>query len=128
MNRVRFESAWTDWVDFFLDGVVSVSAQASESARSILDLFTEDRERIQALGRRASTVLRVHEHLQRHPYADVASVTGTTGLSHTAVAAAFRDLEMLGVVRETTGRQRDRVFEYARYMGTLSEGAEPLSD
>ena len=126
LNRVRMESAWDVWLEFFLDGVSEVSAQATDSAQRILDLFTEDRSRIQALGRRASTVLRVHDHLQRQPYTDVAAATDATGLSQPAVAAALRDLEALGIVRETTGRQRDRVFEYTRYMATLSEGAEPI--
>jgi len=36
-------------------------------------------------------------------------------------------LENLGLVRETTGRKRDRVYSYAPYLAILSEGAEPIS-
>ena len=31
------------------------------------------------------------------------------------------DLERLGVLRETTGGSRDRVFEYAPYIGIFGE-------
>ena len=32
----------------------------------------------------------------------------------------------LGVVREITGRQRNRLYAYDRYLAILSEGAQPL--
>lgn len=126
LNRVRFKGEWEAWLQFFLEGVIEVSTQATQSARSILNLFDEDRARLQALGRRGSSLLRVHESFQRRPQGDVASVTLDTRLSQPTTAAAIRDLESMGILREITGRQRDRVFEYRAYMATLSEGAEPI--
>jgi len=41
-------------------------------------------------------------------------------------AVTQRALEGLGIVREITGRQRNRVFAYGRYLDILNEGAEPL--
>jgi hypothetical protein len=35
-------------------------------------------------------------------------------------------LTELGIVREVTGRRRDRVFVYDEYVRILSEGTEPL--
>jgi hypothetical protein len=35
-------------------------------------------------------------------------------------------LENLGIVREITGRKRERVFAYTRYLAILNEGTEPL--
>jgi hypothetical protein len=35
-------------------------------------------------------------------------------------------LAELGIVREVTGRRRDRVFAYDQYVQILSEGTEPL--
>ncbi len=37
-----------------------------------------------------------------------------------------RILTELGIVREVTGRSRDRVFVYDEYVRILSEGTEPL--
>jgi hypothetical protein len=31
-----------------------------------------------------------------------------------------------GILVETTGRQRDRIFAYRRYLDLLAEGTEPL--
>ncbi len=48
------------------------------------------------------------------------------GLSAPTVGSAFEHLERLGIVRETTGRRRDRLFAYTDYLSILAEGAEPL--
>jgi hypothetical protein len=42
------------------------------------------------------------------------------------VTRAIEALQKLGVVRETTGRRRDRVFSYDACLGILAEGTEPL--
>jgi hypothetical protein len=36
-------------------------------------------------------------------------------------------LQKLRIVEETTGRQRDRLFGYARYLRILEEGTKPIS-
>jgi hypothetical protein len=35
-------------------------------------------------------------------------------------------LAELGIAKELTGRKRDRVFAYDRYLAVLQEGTEPL--
>jgi hypothetical protein len=35
-------------------------------------------------------------------------------------------LQTLGIVRETTGRQRGKVFVYGAFLDLLSEGTDPL--
>ena len=37
---------------------------------------------------------------------------------------AMHAMEKLGIVREITGQQRNRVFAYDRYLSILSEGTE----
>jgi len=70
-------------------------------------------------------VLRVFRTLLRRPVTSIGSVRRQTGLSFPAAAKAVETLEHLGVVREITGRRRDRVYAYARYLEILSEGANP---
>jgi DNA-binding MarR family transcriptional regulator len=42
------------------------------------------------------------------------------------VSRAMESLEALGIVKEITGRKRERVFSYARYLDIPNEGTEPL--
>jgi hypothetical protein len=48
-----------------------------------------------------------------------------TGLSAPTVSAALGMLDGLAIVRELTGRRRNRFFGYSRYVALLAEGTEP---
>lgn len=126
LQRVRFEGDWEAWVDFFLDGVAETADGAVQTARRLLALFARDREAIEGLGRRASSALRVHVLLQGKPLVTVPEADQHLGMSRPTINAALRSLEDLGLVREITGRRRNRVFVYSEYLAILSEGTEPL--
>jgi Fic family protein len=89
-------------------------------------LFKEDRERISAADR-AGTALRVHHLLQASPYATQKMISARTGLSHPTVNSCLSNLQTLGIIEETTGRKRKRVYTYRRYLDIRSEGAELLA-
>jgi hypothetical protein len=42
------------------------------------------------------------------------------------VTSAIAHLQTLGIVRETTGRQRGKVYVYGAFLDLLSEGTDPL--
>lgn len=50
-----------------------------------------------------------------------------TGLTAPTVTTMLRVLEEEGVVREVTGKQRNRVFVYDRYVRILEEGTTATS-
>ena len=75
---------------------------------------------------RAGSALRVHDLLQRHPFATAGSLVDRTGLTTPTVNAALADLVRLGIVQEVTGRRRGRVFGYRAYLDILNEGTAPL--
>jgi Fic family protein len=77
-----------------------------------------------ATGRRAGSALRVHEALKARPLRSITDLAATTGLSFPAASAAVDALVELGVAREFTGRRRDRLFAYDRYVAILGEGTE----
>lgn len=54
------------------------------------------------------------------------AVARGTSLSFPACTKAMATLEEMGVLREITDRQRDRVFQYDAFFSILSEGAELL--
>jgi len=119
LQRVRTEGAWEEWLEFFLEGVISVATSATATARRIRDLIDRDRETIHALGRGAASALRVHEFASRR----IALTAGVAGaeltLSAPTVNAALSRLEQSGILREVTGRRRGRIFVYTAYLELL---------
>ena len=53
LEVVRKEGDWEAWLAFFLDGVVETGDGAVATARRLVQLFQEDRARIQTRGRKA---------------------------------------------------------------------------
>ena len=126
LDRVRTEGDWEGWLAFFADGVRESAESAVATARRLVDLAHSDRERIRGLGRLAGSALRVHQALLERPLGAAGTLAERAGLSISAALKALGALEGLGLVRELTGRRRNRVFSYAPYVAILSEGTEPL--
>jgi Fic family protein len=126
LQGVRERGDWESWLEFFLTGVKETSAQAAETARQILGLFDKDRRRIESIGRPSASALRVHQYLQTRPIMSVPAAVRELKLSGPTVRKSVGHLVELGMVREITGRQRDRMFVYDRYLEILNQGTEPL--
>ncbi len=76
------------------------------------------------MGRQAPTILVVQEALQAKPLATIATLTQSTGLTTPTVTQALGELQKLGIVRETTGRARGRIFAYLCYLDALNAEIE----
>ena len=124
LNAVRNNGDWEAWLAFFLDGVTQTAKGAVSTAQRLLALFQEDQAKIQQTGRAAGSALRVHQALQEHPIASIQELANRTELSVPAVTAGIQILEQVGVVRELTGKKRNRLFGYEQYLAILGEGTE----
>jgi Fic family protein len=122
LERVRAEGDWEAWLHFFLTAVISVANATIQSVERTEALFRDDRASIEKLGRRAGSAVRVHDVLMRRPVQTITSVANATGLSFPTAASSLEQLTDLGIVRELTGRQRDRVYAYGAYLDELSQG------
>jgi Fic family protein len=126
LDRVRASGNWEAWLDFFLTGVTTTADQAVSAARRIRTLLDEDRGKIESLGRSAASVLRVFQHAQTTPILSIGGAATRTCISFPTVASAVERLRRLGILREITGKRRERFFVYQRYLAILNEGTEPL--
>ena len=123
LQRVRFQGDWESWLDFFLSGVRDTATGATRTATTAIGIFAADRQRIEGLGRPASSALRVHQHLQRHPIATTIKIAEATGLSEPTVARSLDHLIELSIARELTGKQRHRQYAYRAFLDLLTSGA-----
>ncbi|MEJ5366083.1 MAG: Fic family protein [Desulfosoma sp.] len=126
LDLVRTDGDWETWLDFFLEGVNRTAHNAVETAQRLVALFQEDASKIQASGRVAGSALRVFQVCCRRPLLTLNEGVRQTGLTFPAVAKSMDALARLGIVREITGKQRNRIFAYDRYLSILSEGTEVL--
>jgi Fic family protein len=128
LDAVRREGDWEEWIDFFLEGVTMTAQNAVDTAHRLLQVFDEDAVRVAELGRRAPNTLRVFEAFRRRPINNIATIAAGLGASIPTVSRAIEALEERGIVREITGRKRERAYSYARYLAILNEGTARAAD
>ena len=126
LQQVRKSGDWEAWLEFFLVGVQETSDQAAETAKSILELFEADRLAIEGLGRPAGSALQVHQYVQTKPLISVAEAKTAMAISAPTIRKSIDHLVNLGILVEMTGKRRDRIFVYDKYVATLSQGTEPI--
>jgi Fic family protein len=120
LNGARESGDFERWLDFFATAIRVSAEQATTTGLRISAVFREDRNRVREMGRQAPTILLVQEALQAKPLATIATLTQSTGLTTPTVTQALGELQKLGIVRETTGRARGRIFAYVRYLDALN--------
>lgn len=127
LQRVRTHGDWDSWLEFFLDGVIHTSEHAIETAKKILGLFERDYEKIKQSGRLVASSLRVHKVLQKRPVLPALYAVRSAGISLPTVYSAVRHLQSIGIVKEVTGKRRNRVFAYDEYSRILSKTSDPVA-
>lgn len=122
LNEVRLKGDWEAWLAFFLEGVRITAEGAVSTALRLRKMIERDRERITQSGRRASSAVSAHQALVKSPVHSISSISKMTGLAFAGASAGVRFLEELGMVREITGKSRNRLYVYDEYMSVLNEG------
>jgi len=121
LDVVRREGDWEAWLAFLLEGIRLTADGAVETAQRLTTLFREDRGNIETTGRRAGSALRVHEALKARPILSMPEVCRSTSLSFPAASSAMELLIERVIARELTGKRRNRLFVYDRYLQILNE-------
>lgn len=83
-----------------------------------------DRRKIEDLGRPAVSALKIHQLLQRKPIISVPMASKELDLTAPTVRISIEKLREIGLVKEITGKQRDRLFSYRSYLEILQAGVE----
>lgn len=125
LERVRTEGEWEEWVSFFAAGVSESASSAVTTARRLSVIASEDRERVRTLAR-GTTLPELLRCLQERPVTTVTQLASRAGVTFVTATKGLGTLEEAGLVREMTGRKRNRVFSYHRYLEILGEGTQPL--
>jgi Fic family protein len=126
LQAVRTEGDWEAWLEFFARAVRETADQCTATAERTNRIAQADRAKVQALGRVAGSASLVHQDLFAHPVTTIARTSRATGLVPNTVMKVFQALTQAGIVREITGRRRNRLFVYGELLDTMDEGTKPL--
>ena len=120
LNGTRTGDGWNKWLDFFLQGVRDTATQAAQTAADINQIFLADKASIEQFGRSAASALAIYELAQRNPMFSIKHVASKSGLSFPTASAAIERLAAAGILQESSGKRRDRLFVYSKYLQVLN--------
>jgi len=122
LQATRERGDWEAWLEFFFAGVESTAENAHTTARKALALFAAHEENIRQLpsGSRLS-VQAIYQQLRQHPISNAKALTERANVTAPTTLKALDTLTRLGIVRETSGRKRNRTFAYWPLLGLLRD-------
>ncbi len=126
LQAIRETGDWESWISFFLTGIVETAEQALQTAQTIKALFEEHQKKIETSPAYTHAMSVVYDHIKQHPITTPKQMTLQCKLSLPTVIKIASKFEKLGILTETTGKKRHRVFAYTDYLNILSIGTEPL--
>ncbi|HEX3134399.1 MAG TPA: Fic family protein [Planctomycetota bacterium] len=126
LSAVRTGGDWEGWTHFFLTCVIEAAEDGIQAATRIFRLLNDDRRRVLAHDVTTVAVLRLLEVLPDHPMLTLALATKQLKTNKVTAMRAIQALEKAKVLYEITGKSRDRVYAYRKYLAVLSEDTEML--
>jgi Fic family protein len=124
LQRVRTHGEWEEWLSFFLEGVIDVARSATETTQRVVTLVGVDRQKVLTLGRAAGSASRLYDIAVSDIVFTIPEASRVLELSAVSVGKAAANLEGLGIVREVTGRARNKLYVYSDYLDILQEGTQ----
>jgi Fic family protein len=121
LSAVRTEGDWEGWTAFFLECVAEAAEDAVDVAGRLFRIVSNDRAALLASGSATVNALRLLEAMPEHPVMTLPRAVDLLGVAKPTASKCIEELLKAGVLRETTGKQRDRVYVYEAYMTTLTD-------
>lgn len=121
LQEVRLYGTWETWLEFFLEGICVASKQALNTITEINKLFELDYAKIESLGRARFSCIQIMDYLKKLPQVSVSLISKELTISAPAARRSLEHLVTLGIIKEISGKQRDKVYVYSKYLAILEK-------
>lgn len=121
---VRSRGDWEGWTGFYLKCVREAAEDGVNAARRLFILLGKDRRTVTGHRAASVTAIRLLDLLPEHPIVTLPRVIDLLETTKPTAGKAIDALCQAGVLRETTGRRRDRVYAYDAYLRVLAEDTD----
>jgi Fic family protein len=121
LHEVRANGDWEGWTAFYLRCIRESAQDGVSASRRLFTLLETDRRALVHHKAATVTAVRLFDLLPEHP---IITLPRTIELLKTTKPTAGKAIDTLckaGILGETTGRQRDRVYAYRSYLKVLAE-------
>ena len=122
LNLVRENGDYEQWISFFLKGVIWTSESALLTIKNILNLKEQHKKIL--ITKKISTpyAIALLDYLFKKPHVSINNVAKEFSISFQSAKAIISQFLKTGILKEITGKKRDKRFSYWEYIDILSEG------
>lgn len=116
LTRVRSHNDLNQWLKFFMVGVIESSQNSIETFKKILVLKESIDSKLLTFGRKATVAKTLIQQLYATPICSSQQVETWLKVTPPTANALLKDLEKAGLIKETTGFKRNRLFVFDPYL------------
>jgi Fic family protein len=120
---VSRNGAWHDWIRLFLRGVAEQSEQAIVTCQRLLELWQQYRARMQT-ARASALGLNLIDALFSSPGVTIPSAASQLNVTYASAKLVIHKLVEAGILREATGRRRNRIYVAPEILGIIASRQE----
>jgi len=126
LTAVRSAGDFEGWSAFFLESVRDAADDAVAAAQRLFAVVAKDRKTL--LTGKGSTIaaIRLFDLLPMHPIVTLSRAMKLLKTTKPTAAKAIDALRRAKILRETTGKPRDRVYAYQGYLHVLTKDTLPI--
>ena len=120
LTAVRSEGDWEGWTVFYLQCVREAADNGVAVAERLFTQLSGDRARLLAADGVTVPAIRLLDHLPANPVVTLSLVLGVLSVTKPTALKAIAALQRAGILKETSGKRRDRVYAYQPYLDILT--------
>lgn len=120
LTAVRDSGDWEGWTAFYLECVREAADDGVRAAERLFALLGKDRARLIAHDSVTVPAVRLLDLLPSNPVVTLPLAIELLGVSKPTAIKAIEALEETGILKETSGKRRDRVYAYQKYLDVLT--------
>lgn len=122
LNLVREKGDYEQWINFFLKGVIWTSESALDTIKQVLALADTHKKKLIKEKISSPMAVGLLDYLFVKPHVSTHDVAEHFNTSFQTAQALINHFVKIEILREITGKKRDRRYSYWQYLDYLSEG------
>lgn len=122
LSEIRKGGNYEQWIKFFLQAVLESAEDATLTIDQLVALHNKNVSLVNKMGRAAKNTLRLLDYLEAYPIIEISKTAQALGLAFNTTSDAIKRLEEAGILVQSAGQQRNRVYSYEEYLDLLREG------
>lgn len=122
LNLVRERGDYEQWIIFFLKGIIWTSESALQTIKNLLQLQEDHKKRL--ISKKLSTpyAIALLDCLFEKPHLTINNVADYLKISYQGAKVLVDQFVSTEILKEITGKRRDKRYSYWEYLAFLSEG------